>query len=193
MINLVKTLAHLEIPLGSISRALQVVRGKLERASSESAGASKFIKSLLDVDIEFSNNDKARIVTFAVVKEIFRLNGIIEDVNSVIQVGVKEAEEFINKPANSFMFSKDVNIVKPIKVKIVKPKIVSVNPTNGLKRGDGKIIALQLYKREAQLSPAGVVNSGEFTKLLMKELGMTTVGARTYTYNTKKLYLAELS
>ena len=189
MINLQSTIAHLNIPTDSPSRAIQAVRGRLQRANSESAGAVSFVKALLDMDVKFKTSDEARIAAFALVEDVIKSNCIIDDAELAFARALAKADKFINAASNSWMFvesgaytpakaaGNQVAVVDGVDTK------VEVKADGSIKKGGKKVLALEIYRREAA---KGAVNTSEFTKMLSKELGMSTVGARTYAYNAKK-------
>ena len=197
MINLQSTIAHMNIPVDSPSRAIQAVRGRLQRATSESAGAVVFVKALLDIDVGFASSNEARIASFALVEDVIKHDCMIDDAYATFARALEKADKFINTESNSWMFAEvgvAVPTSKPLGNQVavvdgVQTK-VGVNTDGSIKKGGKKVLSLEIYRRELA---KGDVKMSDYTKMLMKELGMSTVGARTYAYATKKEHEAEQS
>jgi hypothetical protein len=186
MLNLTKTVAHLNIPSDSPSRAIQAVRGRLERANSEKIGATDFVKALLDIDVTFETQDQARIAAFALIEDVITHKCEIDDAELAFDRAVVRANTFLGKSENSWMFNKpkesgveQVAVVDGIDMK------VGVKEDGKLARGGKKMLAEEIYKREAAKN-GGVVDSVALAAIYVKDLGMTKLGARTYVYNMRK-------
>lgn len=196
MIKLTATLTHMNIPTESVNRALQVVRGRLERASSETAGAITYIKALLDLDVAFDNSDKARITAFAVTQEVLQAPDNFVDPDEVLKKALKKANDFVDESSNAWLFVKastmSGNAEEQSAVVDGLETKVTLKADGSIKKGGKQVLALEMYRREAA-ARGGSVDSGEFTKLIVKELGMSVVGARTYTYNARKSFEAEMA
>lgn len=187
MINLLQTINHMNIPTESASRAIQAVRGKLQRASSESAGAVALVKALLDIDVKFNSHTEARIATFALVEDIIKNDCVVNDLDEAMGRAMQKANSFINNSTNSWMFVSDQPMTKQAVVDGVDTKVI-IKANGSIKKGGKKILALEIYKRELL---KGDVLPGELAKMFVNELGMTLSGARTYVYDTKKAYNAQ--
>ena len=73
-----------------------------------------------------------------------------------------------------------VQVVSSVDVK------VEVKDNGQMKKGGKQIIALELYKKFVVDAEEGnKLSNSDFVKLLMKELGMSLAGSRTYAYNCK--------
>lgn len=189
MNNLSANIAHLNLDGNSVGRSLQIVRGRLERASSEINGASSFIKGLLGLDVEFTNNDVARVASFAATLFVIEAPNHTVDVNDVWQRAMTRANAFVSDPINAWLFVREPVVVagkeaEQAVVDGIQTK-VAVKADGSIKKGGLKILALEMYKREVE---KGEVDRKAFTKSLMSELGMSLEGARTYAYNARKEY-----
>ena len=188
MINVSKTLEHMNIPTHSVSRAITSVRGRLDRAG-EVIGAQKFIKELLDVDVKFTSTDQARIAAFNVVQDAIRNEGVITDAEDFVSTAISKANKFVNNPDHAWLFVKpgayeSSAVVTEAVVDGISTQ-VEVRADGKIKKGGKKILAVELYNREAS---KGEVHAPDFVKILMKELGMSIAGARTYAHFCKTSY-----
>lgn len=192
MINVQSTLVHMNISHTSITNALQALRGRLGRAESIQAGAAKFIHDLLDVDVKFTNVDRARITAFAVLEKALQLQCQIPDADEVMIAANERAEKFLADPINSWMFARQseltpvtagdtVAVVDGLETK------VEVRADGKIKKGGKQILANEMYVKLVIESAAPISNT-DFVKELVSKLGMTTAGARTYAYNAAKAH-----
>lgn len=188
MIKLTSTLQHMNIPAHSVNMAIREVRGKIERSSSETAGASNIIKALLDLDIKFDHPDKARVTALSVVQQVIEAldNTVVPE--DVLVKAKRRADDFVDAPNNAWMFVKEAiagpavgeqtALIDGISTK------VAVRSDGSIKKGGKKILAREIYLQMMAIS-APVVKT-EFQNRLMADVGMTKAGARTYTQDLDK-------
>lgn len=189
MIDITSTLTHMNIPVDSPSKAIQAVRVRLTRGASIQKAAADFIKKILDVDITFDDEVKARITSFAIIDNVLKSNCVVDDVDELIKVSVKRADAFLSDPLNRWMFASQtsqttdsssmVALVDGVDTK------VAVTSAGKIKKGGKEILAMDLYKLHV-VDAATPLTNKEFVAVLMKELGMSLAGARTYSYNVAK-------
>lgn len=191
MINVKSTLAHMHVSHTSVSQGLQDLRGRLARSASECAGASSFIREVIEVNVKFTDNNQARLMAFAVLENLLKNNCEYADAAEVMKAATSRTDKLMADPANFYWFAKpevvagaeteQVAVVDGLDTK------VTVKADGSIKKGGKQILAYQMYLKHVIESPTPISNS-QFKELLISDLGMTKAGASTYAYNAAKMH-----
>lgn len=185
MLNIAHTLERMEISTSSVSRAIQETR-EILGTSDLCKAAAKFIKSLISLDVKFTDPDIAQITAFAVVEAAVRNKGEIGDEEALLKAALMRAEAFVNKTENRWMFAKPETTETVLETKAVEGTDVKVvvKSDGKIKRGGKQQIAEALFKKYVTESETPCDNAC-FVRILQKEAGMTLAGARTYAHSLR--------
>lgn len=189
MLNVTHTLERMEISLTSASKAIRAVGEMIEGSDNQIKAAQKFIKSLLSLESEFKDANEARITAFAVVEAAVKANGEIANEEELLAAAKQRAIKHINAPQNAWMYiTPDQEAAKHVETKAVATGVdikVPVKADGRIGRGGKQVLAAALFDLHVLKSDTPCDNAC-FVKILMKELGMSIAGARTYAHNLRK-------
>lgn len=196
MLNVTHTMDKMEIPMtvtGAVQAARKIVSGRDigdDATASDTAvckNASKFIRSLLSLEVEFNDASVARVTAMAVAEAIAKVEGVIADEAVLFAQAVERAEKHMNAPANRWMYVKPEAEAGPVETKAIEGTELNVviKADGRIKRGGKQLVAEALFKVHVLDSETPCDNAC-FVKILMKEAGMSLAGARTYAHNCRK-------
>jgi len=187
MLNVTHTLDRMEISQTSVSRAINTVSDMIMSTEDHCKESSKFIKSLLSLDMSFTDPNLARLTAMAVIELVVKAKGEIDDEEVLLLSARDRAYTFFTDPKHQWMYAREVT-VDTKETKAVATGIdvkVAVRADGTIGRGGKQVLALELFKKHVLESKTPLSNA-DFVKLLMKELQMTLPGARTYSHNLRK-------
>ena len=188
MLQISHTLERMEVPMTSVAGAIQATREIITNGDNVQKAAAKFIKSLLSIDVVFTDADAARITAFAVVEAVVKNNGEVRDENELYAAAVARAEKHLKNPANAWMYVKaETTETASTETRAVEGTTLSVavKADGTVKRGGKQQIAAALFTKHVLESDTPCDNVC-FVQILMKEAGMSLAGARTYAHNCRK-------
>lgn len=185
MLNIAHTMEKMEIPM-SVTGAIQAVR-EIVGETDTCVKASKLIRSLLSLEVSFTDSDVARVTSLAIAEAIVKVEGVIADEAVLYAQAVERAEKHMNAPANRWMYVKPEAESGPVETKSIEGTELNVviKADGRIKRGGKQQVAEALFKVHVLDSETPCDNAC-FVKILMKEAGMSLAGARTYAHNCRK-------
>jgi hypothetical protein len=188
MLNVSQALTNLGITQTSTARAIREVT-EIVNQSNPLTGAANFIKSILDIKVKFADENVARVTASAVIEAVLKVNGQVEDANVLYEAAVARAMKHINTPSNHWMYvteSEEANSIKETRAFVdgIDTK-VNVKADGTIGRGGKQILAAELFDLHV-VNSATPCDNACFVKILMKDLGMSIAGARTYAHNLRK-------
>jgi hypothetical protein len=152
-------------------RELYEERGKL-------GFLSKVLYDLYGVELPVSDEVEGRVVLKHIVRELYVNNWELP----VLADSVEYAKKFVNSPEWSFL-RREVEVIEGVeKVVGLNREVVPGKKEKGYKQRMAKEIFVSRVLCDEPISYK------EFVNALIKELGMTMMGANTYLYNLKKEY-----
>lgn len=204
-IDALGVLATMKIRTNTVAGAVQDVRSIVE-ADPSLAGqiteAGVIITATLGIDVPvFDDHHIARTAAQAVVEEIVKANGIIEDAKAMCDRAIARAKAYVSNPKNAWLFtppeSTFTNASTTVSTTSVALKgssvTVEVKANGKLKKGEKQNAGEVLYQeflvtKAARTEPFPEGDNQAFIKILIEKLGMTKAGATTYNYNMKKKF-----
>jgi hypothetical protein len=151
----------------SVIKAVQMIGAHIDDSSSPFGAAAKLIHETLP---EFEVKDKSTTFLRFVAQSMTEL--YLNDQVVTVDVVEQRATKLIEKSPYFNLLGGDVQQVSPnAPVTISAPKKQSKQER-----------AMELYQQNPEM------DTKAFRDLLMKELGMTTSGAATYSYNCRKVW-----
>ncbi len=194
MLNITKSLEHRNINPQSYLQAVQQVREQIE--GDECAKAGMLLFSVFDLDVKFDDARYALIVSQRMVENAIKNDCIIEDAAVALENAQLYAHEFINRPANKWMFAISAHVAASTITEVREvggtEQVVAVNADGKFKKGEKQRLGRELYQKWIA-GGADPKNNQEFIAILMKELDMSKSGATTYNYNLKKEFGQEIA
>lgn len=187
MLNVTHTLDRMEISSTSVSRAINVVSELIMATEDYCKESTKLIKSILSLDMTFTDPNLARLTAMAMIELVVKAKGEIADEEALLTAAADRAIVFYTNPKHQWMYAREVT-VDTKETKAVATGIdvkVAVRADGTIGRGGKQVLALELFKKHV-LESATPLSNADFVKLLMKELQMTLPGARTYSHNLRK-------
>lgn len=176
MINVEQALKHYDISTKSCSGVVAGVRGLIETKdeSKQLKATEDLIYHVFGVHTKISDRVVARIALQYAVAEVCKTNFECEDAQELLDTCIKKAERYKADPRNAWMFATGETESS------FKPSSTARKPAAKTK-GE---LAMELYDKHVVNAKKPLTNM-EFVELLVKDLGMTKSGARTYAYNCK--------
>ena len=158
--------------------------------------ASKLFNDFLSLDVRFDDEIYARIACKRMIKGLIDNKCVIEDSQLILKEVEEYTKEFCDDPNNSYLWSKPENVstvASSTQVQVVEglDTKVAVHADGSIKKGGKQVLAQELYAKYVVEATVPLTNV-EFIALLMKELGMSLAGSRTYAYNCKKAVISLL-
>lgn len=192
MLNTKQILHDLDLGQSRIA-AIQAVRLKIEQAKDPLQAAKDIVVDILGILVNYEDPEKARLVAQAVVDESWQRDHNIIDEQELLTKCEARVTAFMADPANAWMSWK----VKPVQYEAVQTtnqqvttlvdNKVAVKKDGTMKKGGKQELALALYKKFVlDVKPEEALDNKGFIAMLMKELDMTILGARTYAYNCRQ-------
>lgn len=174
MINVEQALKHYDISTKSCSAVVAGVRGLIEskEENKQLQAAEDLIYHVFGVHTKVADRIIARLALQYAVAEVCKTNFECEDAQELVDASIKKAEEY--KKNNAWQFATGET------QSTFKPSYTAKKPAAKTK-GE---LATELYAEHVTNAKKPLTNM-EFVELLVKELGMTKSGARTYAYNCK--------
>lgn len=183
-LNIVHTLERMEIPM-SVTGAIQAVR-EIVGETDTCVKASKLIRSLLSLEVSFSDSDVARVTSLAVAEAIAKVEGVIADEAVLYAQAVERAERHMKSPRNAWMYVKPTEEVNAVTTQIEGTEVsVEIRADGKIKRGGKQTVAADLFRIHVLESETPCDNAC-FVAVLMEKAGMSKAGARTYAHNLRK-------
>ncbi len=185
MLNIAHTMEKMEIPM-SVTRAIQAVR-EIVGETDTCDKAAKLIRSLLSLEVSFTDSDVARVTALAVAEAIAKCEGEIADEAVLYAHAVERAERHMKSPRNAWMYVKPEAESGPVETKSIEGTELNVviKADGRIKRGGKQQVAEALFDLHVLKSETPCDNAC-FVAILMKEAGMSKAGARTYAHNLRK-------
>lgn len=94
------------------------------------------------------------------------------------------------KKKDPWMFHQDAEVVHVVNEETQEASVISNQPKREYKKEGGKKSDI-VYQMFLDNIVTGKMSNSDFVKLIIKEAGMTTAGARTYANNAKTRYVKE--
>lgn len=170
-------LESFNIDTKSTGTAVQQVREMIQGSDNPMGAARALFTSLVNPDHEFNFVDttEARLTVACLVVDAIQLGVKYEPNAALVRAAEwitrqrKENPWFFTKPDETDDTLEDRGGVK-----------VSVKADGSLKKGSKQVLAQALFNNNPTL------NNAQLIDLFVKELDMSTAGARTYVYNCRK-------
>lgn len=177
MINVKQLLENFKINTNSTSTAVTGVREYIEQSGDDKQleASVMFCYDIFGMRPEVTDPIIARLTAQYAVDEVSRTGYEVSNAPKVLERAVERATQYKTKPSNAWQFA-TINTDTAFKTDSDAP----VAP----KKNKGTAAA-ELYTFHVKNATTPLTN-GQFVELLVKELGLTKSGARTYAYNAKK-------
>lgn len=186
MLNISHTLNRMDIDTNSIIRAVQQVREIV--GEDKAKGASRFIKSLLSLDVKFDDENVALATAQYATEAAIKANGEIGDEQVLLDGAQQRAVKFVTEKGNAWMFARDeATAPKSVETKAFVEGLetkVAVRKDGSIARGGKQTLAAELFRKHVLESTTPCDNAC-FVNILVKELDMTKAGARTYAHSLR--------
>lgn len=175
MINVEQALKHYDISTKSCSGVVAGVRALIETndESKQLKATEDLIYHVFGVHAKFADRVTARLALQYAVAEVCKTNFACEDALTLVDECIVKADAFKANPANAWMFATEGTESTFRTVAAKKPAAKT--------KGE---LAKELYAEHVTNAKKPLTNI-EFVHLLVKDLGMTLSGARTYAHNCK--------
>jgi hypothetical protein len=185
----IKKFGNIDIIGASVSRSIQQMRAFLGSESETIAKAEKLVSDVFNVSTTFNDFNEARLTVFALTESVIVSAGEVKDPEAVLVAARERAQQLLNAPENKFMFVTTAKAEEVVETRAIGDGEVSIKVTSEgkIKRGGKQEAAYELYVKHVV---GQSMKSADFISLLIAELGMTKLGARTYMYNAKKQHQA---
>lgn len=177
MINVKTMMQEHDVDTSSRGRAIRTIREFIEQAAEDKQCmvAQEFFYNVFTVRVEFTDRVVARLAAQYIVDKVAENNYDVGNSPAEVERAIQYANAFKNNPNNAWMFATSESS-SSFKTESDAPKAPKKNKGTA---------ALELYDVHVKNAEKPLTN-GEFVLLLVKELGMTKSGARTYAYNCFK-------
>lgn len=177
MLNVEQAIKNFDINTSSRSAAVAGVRLFLESKPEEKQvqATHDFMYEVFGMRVDFTDRTVARLTAQYVIDAVGQNRYDIGNAPQVIADAQAKATALYTNPANAWMFATGESS-SSFTVDSDVPKAPKKNKGTASK---------DLYDVHVKNAVAPLTNI-EFVHLLVKELGMTTSGARTYAYNCYK-------
>lgn len=179
MVNVEKTLQHLGIDTSNCSKAVATTRDVFLSNYNTPKKANTFFNKVFDLEVTVDDVNVARFTAQYMVQHLCSHKFEFDDAEHDFNVAHEKAVKFRNDPKNAFHFAGGETTTEEGGVsKTTSRTKPNREPTKGER-------AWELYVKHVAEAKKPLTNI-EFVHLLVKELSMTTAGARTYAYNCFK-------
>lgn len=177
MINVEQLLKNLDINTSSRSAAVVGVREYIEQASEDKhlEAALMFFYDVFGMRPAVTDAVTARLAAQYAVDQISQTNYEFGNAPKILEDAVAKAEQYKTAPGNAWQFATG-DSESSFKTDSDVPKAPKKNKGT---------MATELYDIHVRNAATPLTNI-QFVELLVKELGMTKSGARTYAYNCFK-------
>lgn len=190
MLDTTHVFDRLRIDHRSAVIACQEVGNMIRDSATPLTTSSKLFNDFLSLDVRFDDEVYARVCCKSMIQQIVEKNNIVDDPQVILDNANAYAKSFCEDPKWTFLWSKPENATtatSDVQVQVVKEldTKVAVKATGEIKKGGKQILNIELYKKYVIDANQPLTNV-EYIALIMKELGMSLAGARTYAYNARK-------
>lgn len=177
MINVKTMMQEYNVDTSSRSRAIRTIREFIEQAAEDKQCmvAQEFFYDVFTIRVEFTDRFVARLAAQYIVDKVAENNYDVSNSQADVGRAIQFANTFRNNPDNAWMFVTD-ETSSSFKTEPDAPKAPKKNKGTA---------ALELYDVHVKNAEKPLTNI-QFVNLLVKELGLTKSGARTYAYNCFK-------
>lgn len=189
--NVQGQLAKLKVDTSSVVIATSEVGEMMRSSPNPLQLASRFFDEVLLANIRFEEDIFARMAVKKMVALVIDSGMEVDDAEPIITQSLDYAKEYCDNPDHSYMWSKaddDSNeVVSGVAVATGIETKVALKSDGKIKKGGKSVLCEEMYKKFV-VEAEQPLSTKEFMALLIKELDMTTPGARTYLYNMKKKF-----
>lgn len=189
MLNVTKTLQHLDISIVSPVAAIQKVRDIVEEANDPIKKSVELINTMIGLQSKFEDRNVARATAQIVAESIVKNQCVVDNAEEILSQAVVRAENHVYSKANAYHFVQPQGVAgKVYEQKAVVEGIetkVAIKEDGSIKKGGKQVLAMELYSKYVVDADTPLTNR-EFVQLLIDQLGMTKAGANTYAANCKK-------
>lgn len=169
--------------------ACQEVGNLIRDSATPLTTSSKLFNDFLSLDVRFDDEVYARIACKSMVKQIVDAKNIVDDPQVILDNANVYAKSFCEDPKWSYLWSRpeSVTVTADVQVQVVKEldTKVAVKESGEIKKGGKQVLNLELYKKLVVDAEVPLTNV-QYIERIMKDLGMSLAGARTYAYNARK-------
>lgn len=184
--NVIGYLNTLALDLTSPIASIQRVRQLIEEAADPMSRAKEMVlnlsgQELTDVDSLLD----ARMIAMGLAERAVRAEGVVDE--SAFAEVIEHVKSFHQNPAMSWMYAAEIKSEAVRQSTDIGGVTVDIQLTDDgrIKKGGKQMIVREMYK-QLVVNAEQPLNSGEFTQEVIKRLGMSLAGARTYTFNCTK-------
>lgn len=190
-------MAAVGLPCNSRQRLISEVRIKQDNGHSVTALINTLLGTTYGKRQLIRQNPANRIVVSelelltgqAIVEQVFDNFGIPVDPDILVELAQDRVDKLVTK--HKWMYRREtadtagVNVAENADGEVVVD--VVRNSDGDIKKGGKREIAIQLYQMYV-IDQGQEMTNAEFVQLLVDQADMTVAGARTYAYNTDKLF-----